>query len=581
MQLEAIYHRPKLNWSYAYDLKTIHLRLRSKKNDLTEVFVFAGDKYNWDGSKELVPMSILTSDELFDYWECAIQPPTRRLKYGFLLNSGQEQIWMTESDFSTERPEVPDRLFEFPYINPADVYKVPDWVKDSVFYQIFPERFANGDKSNDPEGVLPWGGEPTRLNHFGGDLQGVIDHLDHLNELGVNAIYFTPIFEGSTNHKYDTTDYMKVDPQFGDTETLKRLVKACHDRGIKVLLDAVFNHSGDTFAPFLDVKEHGSKSRYKDWFYVNQYPLDVIDGVPTYDTFSFEPLMPKLNTANPEVKEYLLGVAEFWIKEVGIDGWRLDVANEVDHQFWRDFRKVVKEINEDAYILGEIWHESSGWLQGDQFDAVMNYPFTDAVLDFVVRGTLDAQGFANAIGKQLSRYPHQASEVAFNLLDSHDTPRLLSLCEGNKDKMKLAALFQFTYSGTPCIYYGSEVGIDGDMDPGCRKCMEWDTDKQDRNLFDFYKKLIATRKELAPLRTGSIHFLIAEQGGSKLAYERKLNGETVIVLLNNYDAAQTFDVPANGQAWIDEMSDHVYRTENGKLSVKLPAYGYAVLTLAK
>ncbi|MNP07053.1 Cyclomaltodextrinase [compost metagenome] len=291
--------------------------------------------------------------------------------------------------------------------------------------------------------------------------------------------------------------------------------------------------------------------------------------------------MPKLNTANPEVKQYLLGVAEFWIKEVGIDGWRLDVANEVDHQFWRDFRKVVKAINPEAYILGEIWHESSGWLQGDQFDAVMNYPFTDAVLDFVVRGTLDAKGFANAIGRQISRYPLQASEVAFNLLDSHDTPRLLSLCEGNKNKMKLAALFQFTYSGTPCIYYGSEFGIDGDMDPGCRKCMEWDQDKQDKDLFSFYQKLISVRKELAPLRSGSIHFLIAEEGGSKLAYERKLNGETVIVLLNNYDAGQTFDVQANGQVWSDAINGQAYDTIDGKLSVKLPAYGYAVLTLTK
>ncbi|MBA9083641.1 glycosidase [Fontibacillus solani] len=577
MLLEAVYHRPKLNWSYAYDLETIHLRLRSKRNDLTEVFVFAGDKYSWDDSKKLVPMSKLVSDELFDYWECAIKPPLRRLKYGFLLKSGDEQIWMTESEFTKDRPQIPDRLYEFPYINPADLYSVPEWVKDTIFYQIFPERFANGDKSNDPEGTLPWGGEPTRVNFFGGDLQGVIDHLEHLSELGITGIYFTPIFEGSTNHKYDTTDYMKIDSQFGDTETLKKLVQACHERGIKVLLDAVFNHSGNTFAPFLDVKEKGAESRYKDWFYIRDYPLDIVDGSLTYDTFSFEPLMPKLNTANPEVKQYLLGVAEFWIKEIGIDGWRLDVANEVDHQFWRDFRKVVKGVNPDAYILGEIWHESSGWLQGDQFDAVMNYPFTDAVLDFVVHGTLDAKGFADAIGKQISRYPLQATEVAFNLLDSHDTPRLLTLCEGNKNKMKLAALFQFTYSGTPCIYYGSEVGLDGEMDPGCRKCMEWDQDKQDRDLFDFYKKLISVRKELAPLRTGTIQFLVAEAGDTRLAYERKLNGETVIVLLNNDDKAQTLEVRSHGKSWKDAISGQAYGETEGKLSVTLPSYGFAVL----
>ncbi|MDN4069620.1 alpha-glycosidase [Paenibacillus vini] len=580
MQLEAVYHRPKLNWSYAYDLETVHLRLRAKRDDLTEVFALAGDKYIWDQSKELIPMSKLTSDDLFDYWECAVKPKYRRLKYGFLLKSGDEEIWMTENDFSKERPPVPDRLFEYPFINPADVFTVPAWVKDTIFYQIFPERFANGNPDNDPEGVLPWGGKPERENFFGGDLQGVIDHLDHLSELGITGIYFTPVFEATTNHKYDTADYMKIDPHFGDIETVKKLVKACHDRGIRVLFDAVFNHSGKTFAPFVDVMEKGEKSQYKDWFSVRQYPLEVKDGVPTYDTFSFEPLMPKLNTDNPEVKQYLLKVAEFWIKEVGIDGWRLDVADEVDHQFWRDFRKTVKAANPDAYILGEIWHESSPWLQGDQFDAVMNYPFTDAVLDYVVRGTLDAKGFANAIGRQLSRYPQQASEVAFNLLDSHDTPRLLTLCKGDKNKMKLAALFQFTYGGTPCIYYGDEIGLDGEQDPDCRKCMEWDPEKQDHDLFAFYRKLIAVRKDLAALRSGSIHFLIAEQGGSKLAYERRLGKESVLVLLNNYDAAQTLEVPAKGLIWRNAMNGSTHETSDGKLAVKLPAYGYAVLTQA-
>lgn len=581
MLLEAVYHRPKLNWSYAYDRDTIHLRLRAKKDDLTHVYAFTGDKYIWDQSKELIPMSKMASDELFDYWACIVKPPYRRLKYGFLLQSGEEKVWMTESEFTKERPAVPDRLFDYPYINPADVFSVPEWVKDAVFYQIFPERFAKGDPSLDPDNVLPWGGKPERHNFFGGDLQGVIDHLDHLSELGINAIYFTPIFEATTNHKYDTADYMKVDPHFGDTETLKKLVKACHDRGIRVLLDAVFNHSGKTFAPFVDVLEKGEQSRYKDWFVVREFPLEVKDGVPTYDTFSFEPHMPKLNTENLEVKEYLLGVAEYWIKEIGIDGWRLDVANEVDHQFWRDFRKVVKKANPDAYILGEIWHESSGWLQGDQFDAVMNYPFTEAVLDFIVRRTLDSEGFANAIGKQLSRYPQQASEVAFNLLDSHDTPRLLTLCEGNKDLMKLAAILLFTYSGTPCIYYGDEIGIDGDQDPDCRKCMEWDPARQDRDLFSFYQKLIAIRKELPALRTGSIHFLDAEANGSKLAFERRLGEQSVLVLLNNDSVGQTIQVETGGETWTDAFDGQEWLTERGVLSVKLPSYGYAILTRAK
>lgn len=577
MLLEAVYHRPRLNWSYAYNESTIHLRLRAKKGDLTEVFAWAGDKYAWDATKELIPMTLFTSDAMFDYWECESVPLHRRLKYGFLLQKDNERIWMTESDFQPNRPENPYRLFEFPYINRGDVFTPPAWVKDAIFYQIFPERFANGDPSLNPENVLPWGGTPTPDNFFGGDLQGVIDHLDHLSELGITGIYFTPIFTATTNHKYDTEDYMAVDPHFGDAQTLKKLVDACHERGIRVLLDAVFNHSGKTFAPFVDVQENGDASPYKDWFHIRKLPLEVIDGIPSYDAFAFEPLMPKLNTERPEVKQYLLEVAEYWIKEIGIDGWRLDVANEVDHEFWREFRRVVKRVNPEAYILGEIWHDSAPWLEGDKFDAVMNYPFTDAVLDFFVYGTIDAEGFANSIGKQLSRYPLQASEVAFNLLDSHDTPRLLTLANGDKNKLKLAALFQFTFMGTPCIYYGDEIGMDGDGDPGCRKCMEWDPEKQDRELFSYYRKLIAIRNSHPALRTGTFNFLEAGQQGSKLAYERRLGDDVVVVLINTEETAQTFRIDVEEVHWENVFTGDSLRTERGKLAVKLPGYGSAVL----
>ncbi|MET3851895.1 MULTISPECIES: alpha-glycosidase [unclassified Paenibacillus] len=581
MLLEAVYHRPKLNWCYAYDGRTIHLRIRTKRDDVTSVSAMAGDKYIWDESMEYIPMIKLVSDELFDYWECEVTPPYRRLKYGFLLEDGKEKYWMTEYDFLPEPPETPDRLFEYPFINPVDIFTVPAWVKDAVFYQIFPERFANGDPSLDPKGTLPWGGEPERDNFFGGDLQGVLDHLDHLSELGINAIYFTPIFKATTNHKYDTEDYLTIDPQFGDMELLKKVVAACHERGIRVLLDAVFNHSGRTFAPFLDLREKGEQSRYKDWFHIRKFPIGVEDGVPSYDTFAFEPLMPKLNTENPEVKEYLLKVAEYWIKEADIDGWRLDVANEVDHQFWREFRQVVKQAKPDAYILGEIWHESSPWLQGDQFDAVMNYPFTNAALDFFVDGITDAEGFANAIGKQLSRYPRQANEVAFNLLDSHDTPRLLTKCKGNKDKMKLAAQFQFTFPGTPCIFYGDEVGLSGGQDPECRRCMQWDAAKQDQDLLAFYKDLIALRHQYGALRAGRLTFLSAEEGSTQLAYSREDENDKIVILMNNSAQEDTLSVDVEESSWTDIRTGQTASARQGKLEVKLPAYGCAMLKADK
>lgn len=581
MVIEAVYHRPKLNWSYAYDEKTVHIRIRTKRDDVKKVYVYAGDKYAWERTSDYFDMRILTSDALFDYWEAAIQPPYRRLRYGFKLQNGKEKLWLTEQGFFPKEPKDSNGMFEYPFLNPADILKPPAWVKDAVFYQIFPERFANGDASLDPVGVEPWGGKPTPSNFFGGDLLGVHQHLDHLTELGINALYFTPVFEATTNHKYDTRDYMKVDPQFGTNETLKALIEACHLHGIRVLLDAVFNHCGRTFPPFVDVIEKGADSPYADWFHVKEWPLRVDDdGIPTYETFAFEPIMPKLNTENEEVKAYLLEVAEFWVKEIGIDGWRLDVANEVDHHFWRQFHDKVKLINPDAYILGEIWHDSMMWLQGDQFDAVMNYPFTTAVLDFVTTGKLDAYGFANAIGAQLASYPQQANEAAFNLLDSHDTPRLLTQCGEDKRRMKLAALLQFTFPGTPCIYYGDEVGLSGGVDPDCRRCMEWDASLQDRDLFEFYRRLIALRRSSEALRTGALRFLHAKPGDARLVFERvNEDGEHLLIFVNAGRRSAQLSVKASGERrWRDALAgDAVAEPAGGKLRLQLPAYGYAVL----
>ncbi|KPV59974.1 cyclomaltodextrinase [Paenibacillus sp. A3] len=577
MLLEAVYHRPKSNWAYAYDERTIHLRLRTKRDDVERVTLIVGDKYAWDRTVEELPMTKWVSDALFDYWHVAVQPLMRRMKYAFRLESEEETVWFVETGMVSDAPKDSIKMFDFPFLNPVDVFAPPAWVKDAIFYQIFPERFANGDPGNDPEGMEPWGGEPTPKNYFGGDLQGVIDHLDHLSALGVNAIYFNPVFRATTNHKYDTADYMTVDPHFGTNETLKKLVEACHERGIRVLLDAVFNHCGHTFPPFLDVKEKGPDSRYAGWFHVREWPLDVKDGIPTYDTFAYEPIMPKLNTEHPEVKEYLLKVAKYWIEEVDIDGWRLDVANEVDHRFWREFRDVVKKAKPDAYILGEIMHDSMPWLMGDQFDAVMNYPLTNIIIEFAAKKERDGASFAYALGALLASYPQQANEAAFNLLGSHDTVRLLTLCDEDKQRMKLATLLQFTLTGTPCVYYGDEIGLTGDYDPGCRKCMEWDEEKQDRELFAFFRQVIALRKQYEALRTGDMTFRFAQENDMRLAYERSLGSDRFIVAVNAGSAADTLILPVDRDRWKDHLTEEELIADSGELHLRLPANGFRLL----
>jgi cyclomaltodextrinase len=581
IMLEAVYHRMGQNWSYAYNDSTLHIRIRTKRNNVPRIDLHCGDKYNSEKYKETISMERLASDGLFDYWQAAVQPRFRRLVYYFALHSDNGEIlYFLEKGFFDQPPKVMyEGLFDFPYLNPQDVHMPPAWVKDAVFYQIFPERFANGDPSNDPEGVQEWGGTPSAGNFFGGDLQGVIDHLDYLSELGINALYFNPLFVATTNHKYDTADYMRIDPHFGTNEKLRELVDACHARGIRVLLDAVFNHCGHTFPPFVDVLNNGPDSRYADWFHIREWPLRVVDGIPTYGTFAFEPIMPKLNTANEEVKAYLLNVGRFWLEEMGLDGWRLDVANEVDHQFWREFRSEIKRINPSAYILGEIMHDSMPWLQGDQFDAVMNYPFTNILLGFFARRLTNATEFAQAIGTQLAGYPQQVTEVSFNLLGSHDTTRLLTLCGGNVERMKLATLFQLTYLGAPCIYYGDEIGMDGEHDPLNRKCMEWDKSKQNTELLSFFRSMISLRKAHPALRGSGLRFLPVPEHPQLLVYERWDDNERFLFMLNNEDAPVVAAIPAAHPAgsWRTVNSEPYATVEESAVQVALPPYGYTIL----
>lgn len=577
MLLEALYHVPRDKWAYAYDSETIHLRVRTSKDDVDKVVAITGDKYDWDATNYEITLQKEATDSMFDYWEAWVKPKYKRLSYCFRVDDNENSVFMIDKGITHEYPHPVSGYYEFPFIHEVDLFRIPQWAKDAVFYQIFPERFANGDPGNDPETTEPWGGEPTRNNFFGGDLQGVIDHLDYLQHLGVNAIYFTPVFASPSNHKYDIVDYLKVDPQFGDNELLKRLIAECHGRGMKVMLDAVFNHCSNEFPPFRDVAENGEQSRYKDWFHVDSFPLEVRDGIPTYATFGFHGNMPKFNTANPEVKAYLLGVAEYWIKEIGADGWRLDVANEVDHRFWREFRQLVKAANPEAFIVGEVWSDSLTWLQGDQFDSVMNYPFSDAVLDYF-SGGVDSETFAQRIGSLLVRYPKQTNEVVFNLLGSHDTVRLLNALGEDKRKMKLAVLFLFTFLGTPCIYYGDEIGMSGGDDPDCRKCMVWEPEDQDRELFEFYRRLIALRLNNKALRAGSFRTLLTCGDDPCIVYERADEEQQLTVWINNTDAARTLSCSMETTGWQDALTGDEVTAEEGTISIPLQPFGFRILS---
>lgn len=553
MNTAAIHHRPESEYAYLYTNELMHLRLRTARADCKSVSLVHGDPYQLEEKQwhlSPTPMRKTLSTDLHDYWEVDITAPYRRLSYGFIVTGYDETaVFFTEHGvFPVDETYLlmANNYFRMPFFHEIDRFKSPQWVKDTVWYQIFPERFANGDSSNDPEAVLPWGSKehPGRQDFYGGDLQGVIDHLDYLNELGVNGLYFCPIFKAHSNHKYDTTDYLEVDPAFGDKELFRRLVEECHNRGMKIMLDAVFNHIGDTSPQWRDVVENGENSRFKDWFHIHSFPVhytktddfEVAEDM-NFDTFAFTPHMPKLNTANKDVQDYILTIAKYWIQEFDIDAWRLDVANEVDHHLWKKFAETCHELKEDFYILGEVWHSSQSWLQGDEFTAVMNYAFTESITNYFLEKKIPLDKLVSNLNEQLLLYRKQTNQMMLNTIDTHDTPRLLTLAGGNKDLMKQVLAFLYLQQGIPCLYYGDEIGMDGGMDPDCRKCMIWDPEKQDSNMFAFVQQLIAFRRENQfILSEGTLEWVNVDTATGTLAFARKIPGETLLGIFNTGDA---------------------------------------------
>lgn len=425
----------------------------------------------------------------------------------------------------------------------------PDWVKHAVFYQIFPDRFAKSTRVLKPNNLEPWDSPPTVEGYKGGDLLGVIEHLDHIQELGATAIYFTPIFQSASNHRYHTHDYYKVDPMLGGNPALGELLEACHRRSIRVVLDGVFNHASRGFFQFNDILENGPAAAWIDWFTIEGWPLSAYDGrhPANYASWVGNRALPKFNTDNPQVREYIMQVGEFWIEQ-GIDGWRLDVPFEIHTPgFWEEFRQRIKKRNPEAYIVGEVWTDSRQWLQGDQFDGVMNYLFTGPTIAYTagprvianeVRDRsyetmppLSAAAYADKIDALLALYPWEIQLTQLNLLDSHDTARLVTIAGGDQGTVRLATILLLTFPGAPSIYYGDEIGLPGNLDPDCRRTILWDRrDTWDMELLAFHKQLIAMRHAHPVLRTGAFHRLYADD--AVYSYARTGGSSPVLVAVN-------------------------------------------------
>ena len=448
------------------------------------------------------------------------------------------------------------------------ISRPPDWVTDAVFYQVFPDRFARSPSVAKPAHLQPWDAPPTPFGFKGGDLEGIAERLDWIEQLGCNALYLNPIFQSASNHRYHTHDYYRVDPLLGGDEAFGRLVSECRLRGIRIVLDGVFNHVGRGFYQFNHILEAGEESPFVDWFHIHGFPLRAYDqreGPARYESWWGMPALPKLNTYNPDVREYVMRVGEHWIDR-GADGWRLDVPQEITTEgFWEEFRRRVRARNPEAYLVGEIWDDASWWTAtGERFDGTMNYLFCGYNVSFAGGdridreqatrlqypvGELDAAGYAAAVRGLIDTYPPRVLRSHLNLLGSHDTARILTVMGGDTASVRLAALLTFTFPGAPCIYYGDEIGLVGGPDPACRGAFPWNEGRSwNDDILAAFSSLAHLRQRSPALRRGRYEVLHAPPGQSLYVFAREHQTERLLIAVNAADhrAGTDLALPAAG-----------------------------------
>ncbi|MDO4602238.1 MAG: alpha amylase N-terminal ig-like domain-containing protein [Eubacteriales bacterium] len=521
MEFAGVYHKTSEQMSYPCNERELIINLKTGY-DVKRVFLHQGDPFDagilggnekWVGKREEICYKKRLKNQI--WWTTTLVPPYKRCKYYFELHTENEVWYYFEDGFlKEEQLQMEGRMlqcFIVPWMNPADINVTPDWVNDTVWYQIFPDRFCNGTPEKNGDDILPWRTGPvTNQERFGGNLAGIRKRLPYLKELGINGIYLNPIMEAESNHKYDTRDYTKIDPYFGENKEFALLVKEAHELGIRVMVDAVFNHCGRRFAQWLDVEEKGEKSRFADWFMIHDWNAlkkqgDTRDG--RFYSFAFNEYMPKLNTNNEEVIQYFSDICESWIRDFDIDGIRFDVGNEISHRFLKRVRERVKSLKPDIYLLGEIWHDASQWLMGDEYDSVMNYPLMSGIHDFFLDKESTKEDFEYMVNRCYTMYMQQCNNVLFNLLDSHDTERLMNRLK-NLDVFYQQLAVLFTMPGSPCIYYGTEIAMEGAHDPDCRRCMPWnelESEENQKRLKEM-KKLISLRKSEKTFKSLYFHF---------------------------------------------------------------------------
>lgn len=503
---------------FVIDLHTVGLRIRCGK-DVDGVVAVYNDPYlrdEVDGALvwpyKKCEMQVSGETDQYKYFMCRLDCERRRLKYYFLIYSGSEVWQYSESGFTQNYSHDFLSMFFVPYIDKNRIHMPYEWLKNTVWYQILPSRFASERK-----------GAPCGI-------KGITDKLPYLHQLGINGLYLNPVYRGKSYHKYDVIDYEHIDPDFGTDEDFAALCNAAHKMGMKVMLDISFTHCSSDNPFWQSVCADKEKSKYYGWFNIYENK----QGELLYETFAYEMGMPKFNTENFRVIEYFCNnVIKYWMKKCKVDAWRIDVANEISDDLLIKVKNVMHDVNPEAYMVGEIWHNAVDWISKKRLDGVTNYGLSRAILSFVCSKEHSVKEYKNSINLLIHSYSPCQLAMCMTLLDSHDTPRLRYMCENDMDKFKLALFLLMTFPGTPSLYYGTERYMDGAGDPDCRRFVDWEAHSEEaEDVFRMISRFIHLRKE-HPALANEGNFIFEHSEDSLLVYSRQSKEEKLYCVINS------------------------------------------------